>query len=622
MFIFDIWCAQKGTGAGKTKIVLDAVQKHIENKGFTTNLCDLKNVVTYDCKKIAAYWLKYKRNKRQLLKCQSTWLEGKKTIPLSKVNQLATNSNRGRPRKMFFESSNRTKRRRIAEISKSNEIVASALRSATVLPEASSKVNIMEVVSLIIETNLSKHQYLTIRNFVNSKSLCDIFPSYEKVLKAKAFSYPEKITVSESGAEVDLQSLLDHTASQILKLQCEVINNIDNDSVKNLILIGKWGFDGSTGHSEYKQKVSNNNFNDSSLFVTSYVPLQLVTQSDDPKIIWKNPRPSSTRYCRPLRLQFEKETTQLALNEEKYFKEQINRLECTECLVSERNVQVEHRLQLTMVDGKICNALSGTSSAKCYICDAKPSQMNDLENCLKRSANSKFFEFGLSPLHSYIRFFEYFLHLSYRLDQKLWRISTAEGKKMVSERKSMIQAKFRDMLGLIVDKPRTGGSGTSNDGNTARTFFNNPEVSAQITGLDTNLIVRCGTLLQVISSGYKINVDNFQKYALETAKELLQKYPWYYLPPSVHKILIHSADIINYCLLSIGELSEEAAESRNKDIKMFRSQHTRKTSRIATNTDLINRLLLSSDPFITEQRDLPCKAKSKLMNSSIQLLED
>jgi len=76
--------------------------------------------------------------------------------------------------------------------------------------------------------------------------------------------------------------LLSHTASRILKHQPEVIEKITDDSVKNLILMGKWGLDGSTGQSKYKQKALNNNF-DSTLLVTSYVPLQLITNSSDPK---------------------------------------------------------------------------------------------------------------------------------------------------------------------------------------------------------------------------------------------------------------------------------------------------------------------------------------------------
>jgi len=39
-------------------------------------------------------------------------------------------------------------------------------------------------------------------------------------------------------------------------------------------------------------------------------------------------------------------------------------------------------------------------------------------------------------------------------------------------------------MGLVVDQPRSKGNGNSNEGNTARTFFNNSELPAKITGLD------------------------------------------------------------------------------------------------------------------------------------------
>jgi len=109
---------------------------------------------------------------------------------------------------------------------------------------------------------------------------------------------------------------------------------------------------------------------------------------------------------------------------------------------------------------------------------------------------------------------------------------------------------------------------------------------------------------------------------LETAKLLIIKYPWYYLPASVHKVLLHGPAIIKNCLVSIGELSEEAAEVKNKDIKLYTLNHTRKMSRVLTNTDLLNSLLLSSDPFIAGQRKLQCKPKSKLLRSPIDLLDE
>jgi len=86
-------------------------------------------------------------------------------------------------------------------------------------------------------------------------------------------------------------------------------------------------------------------------------------------------------------------------------------------------------------------------------------------------------------------------------------------KTCLMHRKNQIQADFRAKMGQVVDKPRSGGSGTSNDGNTARRFFSNTKLSAEITGLDENVLIRCSTLLQCMASGYKINVEKFGNYA-------------------------------------------------------------------------------------------------------------
>lgn len=70
----------------------------------------------------------------------------------------------------------------------------------------------------------------------------------------------------------------------------------------------------------------------------------------------------------------------------------------------------------------------------------------------------------------------------------------------------------------------------------------------------------------------------------------------------MHKILVHGCDIIEYFNLPIGLLSEEALEARHKDIRKHRLHHTRKISRKHTNIDLMQRLLLSSDPLISSYR--------------------
>lgn len=98
------------------------------------------------------------------------------------------------------------------------------------------------------------------------------------------------------------------------------------------------------------------------------------------------------------------------------------------------------------------------------------------------------------------------------------------------------------------------GRGTTNDGNTARRFFQNPEQTANITGVDLNLITRFGVILRTLACGMEIDSDRFDKYAIETAQLYVKLYPWYYMPSSVHKILIHGADVIRCAILPIGNI--------------------------------------------------------------------
>lgn len=147
-----------------------------------------------------------------------------------------------------------------------------------------------------------------------------------------------------------------------------------------------------------------------------------------------------------------------------------------------------------MIDGKVCNALSCASGMRCYICHATISQMNNIKYVQEKTKNSEMYKFGLSVLHAYIRFFECFLHISYRLEIKSWKV-TKNNKQALEYRKKLIQNKFRDKIGLIVDVPKSG-YGTTNDGNTARRFFANPSLSAEITEIDEDLITRCAVILK------------------------------------------------------------------------------------------------------------------------------
>lgn len=143
----------------------------------------------------------------------------------------------GRPKGDFVDSSKRTKRRRIAEQSKGDRSTASALRSFSIpTKHMCTKAVVNEVLALLIEAKMSKHQYVLIQSFIYSKLLYNFLPSYKLLLKAKASSihpYPGKISVSESQAEVELQSLLHHTALRVVRLQHDVLAVMQMISLKS-----------------------------------------------------------------------------------------------------------------------------------------------------------------------------------------------------------------------------------------------------------------------------------------------------------------------------------------------------------------------------------------------------
>lgn len=130
-----------------------------------------------------------------------------------------------------------------------------------------------------------------------------------------------------------------------------------------------------------------------------------------------------------------------------------------------------------------------------------------------------------------------------------------------------------------------------------------PQITFNIIDIDESLITRFDIILQTLACREKINADKFDKYASETAKLYVDLYSWYYMPASVHKILVHGKSIIESFLIPIGYLFEKAQKARNKDFKHFKEFNARKHNRFATSEDIINKLLISSDPYISSLRN-------------------
>ncbi|KAK9731679.1 hypothetical protein QE152_g13453 [Popillia japonica] len=107
---------------------------------------------------------------------------------------------------------------------------------------------------------------------------------------------------------------------------------------------------------------------------------------------------------------------------------------------------------------------------------------------------------------------------------------------------------------------------------------------------------------------------------MDTARLYIRLYPWYPTSPTVNKILIHGATVIKNCLFPIGQLSDEAAKARNKHFRKYSEHFARKFSREACNLDILNRLLLTSDPLLSGMRSTRVKRSSFLKETVGMLL--
>lgn len=454
---------------------------------------------------------------------------------------------------------------------------------------------------MISELGLTKAQYGILNNILRKSSPVAL-PCYRSLKSTRFSCYPAEgsVTVTDRSASVRLQSMIDHLATRLVML-----SKVDTTDTRNLELILKWGCDGSGGHDEFKYKTATEIEEEEkqtegfdSVFNVFTVPLVLRDASSQLEI-WKNERPSSSSWCSPISFEYMKENEENVMRVVNKMKMDIKKLEPT----TFRNITVTPILKMTMVDGKICNIVTGNRSTQtCYLCKKRPSKTSDdVVNNPVEVIDKDFLEHGISPLHCRIRCMEHLLQIAYKLPfGGDYKKSTMEGE--YKEIKQKIQAQFREKLGIKVDMPRQG-FGTTNDGNTARNFFKNYQQTAEITGLNEHILRRFAVILQVINSSRRINHEKFKLYTKNTKDDYIELYSKILaMTPTVHKLLDHAQELAEHAIVPIGSLSEEAQEARNKDFKYFRSHHSRKCSMKASNQDVFNRLLLTADPFLSSLR--------------------
>jgi hypothetical protein len=286
--------------------------------------------------------------------------------------------------------------------------------------------------------------------------------------------------------------------------------------------------------------------------------------------------------------------------------EEIENLEITIIVLEHQGKQyiceITHELYITGIDGKVLQHMQNkTAMSRCGVCQCTPMEMSKISNIGSElfQADPLALLHGASHLHSMIQSFNFLKNIGCKkisVSPK-WIVKNEYAKEKVEKRKEKIQQQFLEKLDLRVDFVNPKG-GTSTTGNVCRKAFANHQITAEILNIDEKLVENFKIILYLIASKKEIRIQELRTLCSDTYRLLLTKYPWVLVSPTVHKILAHSADIVESLPLPLGMFGEEGGESRNKIYRKDREHHSRQFSRLASLTDVFNRAMDSSDPYL------------------------
>lgn len=237
--LFDLWVITPNTGRC-TRLVDEVSGNLCSGSRCAIDYDKLKLFCKRLCENFASRWAKAYRAKSRFYSNHSEWLASKINTS-SFVNVSSPNDTAGRPVKSFSDCTLRTKQKKAMKLCESvceeqlfmaaetklrstgkrnsaelvKELFKSSPERGTCVKRSRKAADVSRIfsadqaVAMIIDTDLSVHQYNLLRQHtkpINPK----LYPCYDIVRAAKQLCYPEDINVTESCAKIHLQSLIDH----------------------------------------------------------------------------------------------------------------------------------------------------------------------------------------------------------------------------------------------------------------------------------------------------------------------------------------------------------------------------------------------------------------------------
>lgn len=280
------------------------------------------------------------------------------------------------------------------------------------------------------------------------------------------------------------------------------IMTYDSKHIKCILYVTA-GADSATGFSHYN--MAKNLAKDDSLLSEHFMSLMLKT--DEGEVVWRNPNPQTDSFCRVRSMSWTKETDVITRKFFEQFFEEVDEINDNPiCItVGEVTMCITIEALYTMIDGKVVNAIVGNRDTHaCPLC-----------------TNGADKRIGPSYFHSRLNSVEWLMRMAAK--------KSVEGHPALTD--PAVKANARHMAdqlegfhGMNINRPKIGGSGSSNTGNTARKLLSDPEKFSEVLSIDKNLVKNLSLISSLALSDRQIDANKVAELYVELEKQVFKEF--------------------------------------------------------------------------------------------------
>lgn len=380
--------------------------------------------------------------------------------------------------------------------------------------------------SLMLKTRLglSKRRYTGIEKFAKQVHGIKLLQPWASMVEYRNQIIPRHSSPTcDNGylsIKVTLRDMVTCDVTRILELDevnskvLELPDRADNKTIDCTMHVTS-GVDSATGFSHYNQAEILKK--DDSLLSEHVMSLMLLTEGGE--TMWTNPNPQSDTFCRAKSMSWVKETDSITRKIFAEFFQELEDINRNPILVSANGKELRVKISgmYTMIDGKAANAIANNRDTHaCPLCVAGTDA-----------------RLGPAFFHSRLNVVEWVIRVS---AQKLVEGHPPQSNAAVKAKAREIADRLEEFFKMSINRPKIGGSGSSNNGNMARRLLADPENFAKILGISQLLVENLRLISSLALSSRQLDAEKVKQLYVEIEDQIASEFPFVKrLPPSLHK---------------------------------------------------------------------------------------